>query len=94
MKAKTKSRKNHLPKMPWSVVADDLKRRGNWSLVNSTPKIKIFQRRNERLVAVKLGRNEWKAEYFQSGRLMDTSGAWNEEFVKKMIYEMGVYRSY
>jgi len=95
MASKTKSKtKNRLPELPWSVVIEDLRRRGNWVLVSSSTKSKVLERGNERLVAVKLGPKEWKAEYFQGGRLMDTSGAWSESFIKKMIYEMGVYRSY
>ena len=90
-KSKTKQSK-HLPKFPWSAVADDLKRRGRWVLLESTPEAKIFGRGNEKLVAVKLRHKFWKAEYFLAGRLMDTSGMADEEFVKLMIYEMGVYR--
>lgn len=88
-KAKTKDSRF----IPWSVIVDGLKQHGRWSLVESTPKIKIFERRNERLIAVRLGAKQWKAEYFVAGRLMDTSGTWNEDFVKKMLYEMGVLRN-
>ena len=84
--------KTRIKPMPWKVVVDDLRRRGNWILVGSTPSSKIFERGNERLVAVKLRKEMWKAEYFQRGRLEDVSGTADEEFIKLMVYEMGVYR--
>jgi len=52
---------------PWTAVAEDLRRRGNWILVKSTANNKIFERGNERLVAVKLRQDQWKAEYFRAG---------------------------
>jgi hypothetical protein len=94
MPAKTK-RKNHFPKLPWLAVAEDLKKRAKWNLVESNPTRKIFERgRNEKLIAVKVGPRMWKAEYFQSGRLMDASGFWDEEMLKRMIYEMGIFHAY
>lgn len=77
--------------LPWPVVIDGMNKLGHWTLFQSTMRTKSFTRRNEKIVAVKLGPNRWKAEYFVNGRLHDTSGMAEEEFVKRIILQMAVY---
>ena len=77
--------------MPWPVVIEGINKLGHWNLIQSTTRIKSFSRRNEKIVAVKLGPDRWKAEYFVNGRLQDTSGMAEEEYVKRIILQMAVY---
>jgi len=85
VKARHKSISKYLP---WAVIIDGLNKR-NWSLDESSSSKKIFIRGNEKILVVKLGPNKWKAEYFVGRRLQDISGVAEEEFVKKMVFEMG-----
>lgn len=77
--------------LPWTVVINGVNKLGHWNLFQSTPRTKSFVRGNEKIVAVRLGPNRWKAEYFVNGRLQDTSGMAEEEYVKRIILQMAVY---
>lgn len=83
--------KGKLKILPWNVVIEGMDKLGHWNLIGSTVRMKSFARGNEKIVAVKLGPNRWKAEYFSKGRLQDTSGMAEEEYVKRIILQMAVY---
>ncbi|HLC39802.1 MAG TPA: hypothetical protein VJJ76_02870 [archaeon] len=88
---KSQSVTKYFKAWPWHILAEDLARRAGWKWAENNPRRKIFDRRNERIVAVKLGLKEWKAEHFIAGKLVDSSGIAQEEFVKRIIYEMGIF---
>jgi len=88
---KMKNGKARNTRIPWGVIADGLSKMGNWSMTESSSRRKIFLRGNQRIVAVRLGPNRWKAEYSVNDRLQDTSGMAEEEYVKRIVLEMGVH---
>jgi hypothetical protein len=77
--------------IPWPVIADGLSKLGHWNLIESSSRRKIFERRNERIVAIRLGPDRWKAEYSVNDRLEDMSGMAEEEYIKRIVLEMGVH---
>ena len=94
MKRNQKTRKKstiYYKILPWNAVAEDLARRSQWKLVENLQRRKVFDRGNERIVAVRFGPTNWKAEHFVAGKLVDSSGMADEEFVKRIIYEMGIF---
>jgi len=93
MASKTKKIKTGLRVMPWRVVDDGMAKFGNWKLIETKTSARSYRRGNEKIVAVKLGPDKWKAQYFAQGRLQDMSGAWDEESLKRILVEMAIFKS-
>lgn len=73
----------------WEEVGEMLKYRG-WSLTEIGKQKVIYRRGNEAIVARKVLGNKWKAEYFSSRRLLDSTGIETEMYAKILAIEMGV----
>ena len=90
---KIKKMKFGLPVMPWNVVDDGMAKYGNWKLMEVKSNSRSYQRGNEKIVVVKLAPEKWKAQYFSRGRLLDMSGAWDVESLKRILIEMAIFKS-
>jgi hypothetical protein len=77
--------------LTWSQIDRILEIRG-WFLVSRSANKRIYERLHERLVVFKTPIGKWKADYIVNNRLTDSSGVFEEDFVKLMTVEMGALR--
>ena len=76
----------------WNKLVVLMRELGGWNIVENKPKIKTFVRDNEKIIALNIGRNKWKAEYLINNRLEDAAGIMDNETVRIIIAEMAIVR--
>lgn len=76
----------------WQKIIRGMQDISGWRLVEDKPDRKVFVRGREKIIALEIKRNKWKAEYLINNRLFDSSGVMDPETLRIIIAEMAIMR--
>ncbi len=75
----------------WKEVGEAMERWG-WFMSRVDEKIAIFERGRQKIVARRVGKKNWKVEYYTGKIMDDMAGITNSYLAKREAMEMGVVK--